>query len=122
MMVDETNGTGERTVADLIMAVLAAFGVRYVFGIPRTSSLGLVDAVCRNPTLEYIVVRHEGNSVMAASAFHKLRGMPAACLTIGGPGATNLATGLHDAKEDQPAVIAIAGRVEYQYAGPGGFQ
>ena len=49
VMVDETNGTGERTVADLIMAELAAFGVRYVFGIPGTSSLGLVDAVRRNP-------------------------------------------------------------------------
>ena len=59
---------------------------------------------------------------MAASAFHKLTGVPAACLTIGGPGATNLATGLYDAKEDHAAVIALAGQVEYQYAGPGGFQ
>ena len=122
VMVDETSGTGERTVADLVMAELAAFGVRYVFGIPGTSSLGLVDAVRRNPDLEYIVVRHEGNGAMAASAYHKLTGVPAACLTIGGPGATNLATGLYDAKEDHAAVIALAGQVEFQYAGPGGFQ
>jgi pyruvate oxidase len=110
------------TVADLIMAELAAFGVRYVFGIPGTSSLGLVDAVRRNPALDYVVVRHEANGAMAASAFFKLTGVPAACLTIGGPGATNLATGLYDAKEDRAAVIALAGQVEYQYAGPGGFQ
>ena len=122
VLVDETSGTGEQTVADLVMAELAAFGVRYVFGIPGTSSLGLVDAVRRNPALEYVVVRHEGNGAMAASAYYKLTGAPAACLTIGGPGATNLATGLYDAKEDHAAVIALAGQVEFQYAGPGGFQ
>lgn len=122
VQVDETSGTGERTVADLVMAELAAFGVRYVFGIPGTSSLGLVDAVRRNPDLEYVVVRHEANGAMAASAYYKLTGVPAACLTIGGPGATNLATGLYDAKEDHAAVIALAGQVEFQYAGPGGFQ
>jgi pyruvate oxidase len=122
VMVDETSGTAQRTVADLVMAELAAFGVRYVFGIPGTSSLGLVDAVRRNPALEYVVVRHEGNGAMAASAYYKLTGVPAACLTIGGPGATNLSTGLYDAKEDHAAVIALAGQVEFQYAGPGGFQ
>lgn len=122
VMVDESSGSGERTVADLVMAELAAFGVRYVFGIPGTSSLGLVDAVRRNPGLEYVVVRHEANGAMAASAYYKLTGVPAACLTIGGPGATNLSTGLYDAREDHAAVIALAGQVEFQYAGPGGFQ
>ena len=115
-------GAAGGTVADLVVAELAAFGVRYVFGIPGTSSLGLVDAVRRHPALEYIVVRHEGNGAMAASAFFKLTGRLAACLTIGGPGATNLATGLYDAREDHAAVIALAGQVEFQYAGPGGFQ
>lgn len=110
------------TVADLVIAELAAFGVRHVFGVPGTSSLGLVEAVRRHPMLEYIVVRHEGNGAMAASAYYKLTGRLAACLTIGGPGATNLATGLYDAKEDHAAVIALAGQVEFQYAGPGGFQ
>ena len=121
---DETGpaGAGEGTVADLVVAELAAFGVRHVFGVPGTSSLGLVEAVRRHPALEYIVVRHEGNGAMAASAYFKLTGRPAACLTIGGPGATNLATGLYDAKEDHAAVIALAGQVEFQYAGPGGFQ
>ncbi len=119
---EEESGPAGGTVADQVMAELAAFGVRYVFGIPGTSSLGLVDAVRRHPALEYIVVRHEGNGAMAASAFHKLTGRLAACLTIGGPGATNLATGLYDAKEDHASVIALAGQVEFQYAGPGGFQ
>ena len=110
------------TVSDVIMAALAAWGVTLVFGIPGTSSLGLVDAVRKRPEMRYIVVRHEENAAMAASAYHKLTGGIAACLTIAGPGATNLATGLYDAREDSAAVISLNGQVEMQYSGPGGFQ
>jgi pyruvate oxidase len=110
------------TVSDVIMANLAAWGVSLVFGIPGTSSLGLVDAVRKRPDMRYIVVRHEENAALAASAWNKLTGGMAACLTIAGPGATNLSTGLYDAKEDSASVISLNGQVEMQYTGPGGFQ
>ena len=42
--------------------------------------------------LTYIGIRHEGAAAFAASAYGKLTGRPAACLTIAGPGATNLLT------------------------------
>ncbi|HMA04425.1 MAG TPA: thiamine pyrophosphate-binding protein, partial [Methanomicrobiales archaeon] len=110
------------TVSDMIMGNLAAWGVSLVFGIPGTSSLGLVDAVRRRTDMRYIAVRHEENAAFAASAYNKLTGGIAACLTIAGPGATNLATGLYDAKEDSASVISLNGQVEMQYTGPGGFQ
>ncbi|HEX3001836.1 MAG TPA: thiamine pyrophosphate-binding protein, partial [Methanoregula sp.] len=112
----------ESTVSDVMAAELAAFGIRYIFGLPGTSSLGLVDAVRKNPDLTYIVFRHEANAAMAASAYAKLTGQVAACLTIAGPGATNLVTGLYDAKEDHAPVIALNGQTEVQYTGPGGVQ
>ena len=40
---------------------------------------------------------------------NKLTGNIAACLTIAGPGATNCATGLYDAKEDHASVISLNG-------------
>jgi pyruvate oxidase len=110
------------TVSDVIVDELARWGVSVVFSIPGTSSLGIVDAVRKRSDMRYIAVRHEENAAMAASAFNKLTGKIAACVTIAGPGATNLATGLYDAKEDHAAVISINGQVETQYAGPGGFQ
>jgi len=110
------------TVSDVIMGNLAGWGVSLVFGIPGTSSLGLVDAVRKRPDMRYIVVRHEANAAFAASAYNKLTGGLATCLTIAGPGATNLATGLYDAKEDSASVISLNGQVEVQYTGPGGFQ
>ena len=112
----------ETTVSDVIIGNLAGWGVSLVFGIPGSSSLGLVDAVRKRPDMRYIVVRHEANAAFAASAYNKLTGGLAACLTIAGPGATNLATGLYDAKEDSASVISLNGQVEMQYTGPGGFQ
>jgi len=51
-----------------------------------------------------------------------LTGLPAACLAIAGPGATNLMTGLWDAKVDRAPVIALTGQVQVQVFGPGAFQ
>ena len=110
------------TVSDVMVAELAAWGVNVVFGLPGTSSLGLVEAIRKNHDIRYFVVRHEENAAFAASAYNKLTGRIAACLTIAGPGATNLATGLYDAKEDHASVLSLNGQVEAQYTGPGGVQ
>jgi pyruvate oxidase len=39
-----------------------------------------------------------------------------------GPGATNLLTGLWDAKVDRAPVLALTGQVQTQVFGPGAFQ
>ena len=41
----------ETTVSDVLVAQMVEWGVRYVFGIPGTSSLGVVDAVRKNNNL-----------------------------------------------------------------------
>ena len=110
------------TVADVLVSELEAWGITLYFGIPGSSSLPLVDAVRRNPNARYIVTRHEQTAAMAASAYNKFTGEIAVCLTIAGPGATNLATGLYDAKEDRTSVLSLNGQVKAQYAGPGGIQ
>ena len=118
----EIHDTAVTTVSDVIMQEMADWGIEIIFGIPGTSSLGLVEALRKNPKLRYVVVRHEENAAMAASAYNKLTGKLAACLTIAGPGATNLATGLCDAREDGASVLALCGQVRGQYRGPGGVQ
>ncbi|MDD1673134.1 MAG: thiamine pyrophosphate-dependent enzyme [Methanomicrobiales archaeon] len=119
---EDVHKGAETTVADVVVSELAAWGVRFAFGIPGSSSLGLVDALRRNKKIRYIVVRHEENAAMAASAYNKFTGDLAACLTIAGPGATNLSTGLYDAKEDHASVISLNGQVAMQYTGPGRIQ
>jgi len=112
----------QKTVSDVLVEQMAEWGINYIFGIPGTSSLGLVDAIRKNARLKYYQVRHEQTAAFMASAYGKLTGHIAACLTVAGPGAVNLATGLYDAKLDHAPVLAITGLVKRQLIGPGSFQ
>jgi thiamine pyrophosphate-dependent acetolactate synthase large subunit-like protein len=89
------------------------------------SNLGLADALRRQQNkgkLKYIGIRHEGAGAFAASAYGKLTGKPAACFSIAGPGATNMFTGLWDAKVDRAPILALTGQVATQVVGTGNFQ
>ena len=115
----------EATVTDIIAETLANWGLTHIFGMVGHSNLGLADALRRQVEggrMLYTGVRHEGAAAFAASAFGKLTGRPAACLTIAGPGATNLLTGMWDAHVDRAPVLALTGQVNQQVFGPGAFQ
>lgn len=113
------------TVSDLVAETMVAWGIRWVFGMVGHSNLGLADAIRRQEEaghMAYIGIRHEGAAAFACSAYGKLTGKPAACLSIAGPGATNLLTGLWDANVDRAPVLALTGQVDTQVLGPGAFQ
>ena len=113
----------EHTVSEVLINQIAEWGVQYVFGIPGTSTLGVVDAIRKsNGKVKYLQVRHEQTAAFMASAYGKLTGHVAACLGVSGPGATNLATGLYDAKLDHSPVLALTGLVARQLIGPGSTQ
>jgi thiamine pyrophosphate-dependent acetolactate synthase large subunit-like protein len=108
-----------------MVETMVNWGVSHVFGMVGHSNLGLADAIREQEAagnITYIGIRHEGAASFAASAFSKLSGRPAACLSIAGPGATNLLTGLWDAKVDRAPVLALTGQVDTQVLGPGAFQ
>jgi len=114
-----------RTVSDVMIETLVNWGVTHVFGMVGHSNLGLADAIREQEAqgkLTYIGIRHEGAAAFACSGFAKLTGRPAACLSIAGPGATNLLTGLWDAKVDRAPLLALTGQVNTQVFGPGAFQ
>jgi thiamine pyrophosphate-dependent acetolactate synthase large subunit-like protein len=114
-----------RTVSDVMAETMVNWGVSHVFGMVGHSNLGLADAIRKQEAagrLTFIGIRHEGAAAFAASGFAKACGRPAACLTIAGPGATNLLTGIWDAKVDRHPLLALTGQVNTQVLGPGAFQ
>ena len=99
------------TVADKIIEQLAATGIKFVFGIPGDSNLPLVESIRKQKKIRFILTRHEGTAAFMAGAYGKLTGEVAACLSIAGPGATNLITGLVDATSDGAPALALVGQI-----------
>ena len=115
----------QKSVMDQMVAVMTDWGVDTVFGMVGHSNLGLAEAFYNAEQagrLRYFGIRHEGAAAFAASGYAKLTGRPAACFGIAGPGATNLLTGLWDAKVDRVPILALTGQVNTQVLGPGAFQ
>ena len=113
------------SLMDQVVDVLCEWGLEAVFGMVGHSNLGMADALRKaeaDGRLTYVGIRHEGAAAFAAAGYAKLTGTPAACLSIAGPGATNLLTGLWDAKVDRVPVLALTGQVQTQVIGPGTFQ
>lgn len=113
------------SLMDQLVDVLCEWGLDTVFGMVGHSNLGLADALRKaeaDGRLTYVGIRHEGAAAFAASGYAKVSGRPAACLTIAGPGATNLLTGLWDSKVDRVPIVALTGQVKSQVIGPGTFQ
>lgn len=101
-----------RDVSTVILDALAGVGVRHVFGIPGDAINGLVDAVRRHDSIEFVTVRHEEAGAFAASAHAKLTGTLGVVAGTAGPGAIHLLNGLYDAKLDRAPMLAITGQVE----------
>lgn len=113
------------TVSHIIAETMVEWGIDTVFGMVGHSNLGMAEALRvqeEKGRLRYFGVRHEGAAAFACSGYAKASGKPAACLSIAGPGATNLLTGLWDAKVDRAPVLVLTGQINTQVMGPGAFQ
>ncbi|MBV6652168.1 MAG: thiamine pyrophosphate-binding protein, partial [Mameliella sp.] len=115
----------EYTLTDLMVDTMTEWGVEVGFGMVGHSNLGLAAAMQRaeeKGQFRFFGIRHEGAASFAASAYGKLTGRPAVCFSIAGPGATNVFTGLWDAKVDRAPILALTGQVATQVVGTGNFQ
>jgi pyruvate dehydrogenase (quinone) len=98
--------------ADFFVDRLKAWGVRRIFGYPGDGINGVIGALQRDGTIEFIQPRHEEMGAFMAVGYAKFSGELGVCLATGGPGATHLITGLYDAKADHTPLLAICGQAE----------
>ncbi len=110
------------TVADKLVEQLVSFGVKHIYGIPGDSNLPLIEAVRKSGTIRFILTRHEETAAFMACAHGKMTDELGVCVSIAGPGSTNLITGLIDASEDRSPVLAIVGQIPEVYLGSEAFQ
>jgi acetolactate synthase-1/2/3 large subunit len=112
----------ESTGAEAICESLLKEGVDVLFGIPGGAILPFYDALYHYPQLRHVLMRHEQAAAHAAAAYSRVTGRVGVCISTSGPGATNLLTGLADAKMDSTPVVAITGQVARAFMGTEAFQ
>jgi pyruvate oxidase len=110
------------TVADKIVEQLVAVGVKHIYGMPGDSNLPLIEAIRKNNSIKFILTRHEETAAFMASAHAKITDEIGVCISIAGPGTTNLITGLMDAATDGAPVLALTGQISQIYLGSEAFQ
>src|SRR3954451_9835748 len=101
----------ERTVADLLVDRLRAWGVHRIFGYSGDGINGVMGALRRaggDPAL--VQARHEENAALMAVGHAKFTGSVGVVLSTQGPGAVHLLNGLYDAKLDHVPLVAVMGQ------------
>src|SRR5215210_442795 len=102
--------------------VLARAGVRRLYAVPGESFLEVLDAVEQHPRLSLVSTRHESGAAFMAEADAKLTGAPAVAMATRGVGASNLAIGVHTARQDSTPMVVLLGHVETEFLGREAFQ
>jgi pyruvate dehydrogenase (quinone) len=111
-----------KTVADQFAEILAAAGVKRIYGIVGDSLNGITDAIRRLGKIEWVHVRHEEVAAFAAGAEAHLTGDLAVCAGSCGPGNLHLINGLFDCHRSRLPVLAIAAQIPSAEIGAGYFQ
>ena len=118
---DATRQEREMNGADILIAAVMREGVDLVFGYPGGASMEIHQAITRS-SLRNVLCRHEQGEIFAAEGYAKSTGRVGVCVATSGPGATNLVTGLADAKMDSVPLVAITGQVPSANIGRDAFQ
>ena len=97
--------------AQIAVEALRREGVRHIFGLPGTTIMNLIDAAGQEPDVRYLSVRHEQVAAFMADGYARAGGGIGVCMASRGPGAANLAIGVHNAHAESVPVLALVGQV-----------
>ncbi|MCZ6889766.1 MAG: 5-guanidino-2-oxopentanoate decarboxylase [Gammaproteobacteria bacterium] len=94
------------TCATVLAETLEAYGVRWVFGIPGNHTLELYRGLSTT-SMHHVTARHEQGAAFMADGFARASGEPGVCYLISGPGLTNAATAIAQARGDSVPMLVI---------------
>src|ERR1700678_3189952 len=107
--------------AEIVLQCVRAEGVDLVFGYPGGAIMPLYDAL-EGSGVRHVLTRHEQGAVFAAEGYARVTGKVGVAMATSGPGATNLVTGIADAKMDSVPLVCITGQVRSPLIGTDAFQ
>jgi acetolactate synthase-1/2/3 large subunit len=107
---------------DILVKALENEGVKVIFGYPGGASMEIHQGLALSKKIRMVLPRHEQGGAFAAGGYARATGVVGVCLATSGPGATNLITGIIDAKMDSIPMVAITGQVPSTVLGTDAFQ
>ena len=117
--------TCSRTGAYILIDSLIQNGVEHIFGYPGGAILPIYDELYhweKSNLIKHILVRHEQSAAHAADAYARTTDKVGVCFATSGPGATNLVTGIANARMDSIPMVVITGQVGRTFIGTDAFQ
>jgi acetolactate synthase-1/2/3 large subunit len=95
------------TCGEVLVKLLAAYGVDCIFGIPGVHTVELYRGVAESG-LTHVTPRHEQGAGFAADGYARVSGRPGVCFIITGPGMTNIVTAMAQAYADSIPMLVIS--------------
>lgn len=108
--------------ADFLLEVLQKEGISHLFLVPGGYVDPLISALENVPNITAIVAAHEGGAVFMADGYARASGKFGVAFGIGGPGITNMVTGIATAFMDETPLFIITGETKLSWEGRGAFQ
>ena len=101
-------GRNHMTGAEATVAMLAAHGVRHVFGLCGDTTLPLYDALARmDHGITHVLTRDERHAAYMADGYARVTGRPGVCEGPSGGGATYILPGVVEANESSVPILAL---------------
>ncbi|HID97386.1 MAG TPA: biosynthetic-type acetolactate synthase large subunit [Thermodesulfobacteriaceae bacterium] len=110
------------TGKDMVVEALKREGVEVIFGFPGGAIIDINDALEKDGTIKFVLVRHEQGATHAADGYARASGKVGVCLVTSGPGATNTVTGIATAYMDSIPMVVMTGQVPTALIGNDAFQ
>ena len=92
---------------EVLAQLLEAYGIEVAFGIPGTHTIELYRGLPRT-RIRHVTPRHEQGAGFMADGYARVCRRPAACITVSGPGALNIATAMGQALQDSVPMLVIS--------------
>jgi len=107
--------------SEALVEVLAANGVKHVFGIVGSAFMDALD-IFPAAGIQFVPVAHEQGAIHMADGYARASGRHGVCIAQNGPGVTNFVTGVAAAYWAHSPVVFITPETGSMSMGLGGFQ
>jgi benzoylformate decarboxylase len=110
-MAGAAKGPGKRWVRDYVFDILKALGIEYIFGVPGTNEIPIIDGCdVKGSGVSYVLCLHENIAMGAAMGYARMSGKPGVLVVHATPGAGHSLGNLFNAWKSRVPLVILCGQ------------